>query len=92
MAECNNLSGTQLLFQRSLEDAKRLVKYKINFKIEELGDSPIKLYDLDSPAFISSINKIHNEQGRLNDQSGQRSYHGFTIDIVSQTDLDALIG
>lgn len=29
MSECNNLSGTQLQFQRMLEDARRSIKHKV---------------------------------------------------------------
>ena len=51
----------------------------------------MKLNDMDTPEFIEKLNKVNSEQqrGKKDDQSGQRSYTGFTIDVL--TDIENLI-
>ena len=42
-----SLTGQQLQFQRILEDVRRIMKYKVEVKIEEVGDRAIQLALLD---------------------------------------------
>ena len=66
MADCNTLSMRQNRFLRTLEDAKRLLKFKIKFEVEEITSitdksDAVSLYDFDKAKFIEHVHQVNKE-------------------------------